>query len=65
MQNSLFVRYKRNHPLLIDEQTLLDADEIELREILAESSFIMLGGIGFAGLNPQFNANDGIYGIIP
>lgn len=65
LQNELLIDYKRTSPRVIRERDLLEADEDELREVLAEATLIILGGIGFSALNPRFNAVAGIYGMKP
>ena len=45
----------------ISEEELLTITENELRERVRKACFIMFGGIGFAGKNELFNANQGIY----
>lgn len=61
LENELFIEYKRQRKVRIDENTLLEADPDELSEICKKSTFIVLGGIGFSGLNPKFNATMGLY----
>ncbi len=39
----------------------MSAANEDLRDICIKSSFIVLGGIGFSGLNPKFNAEFGLY----
>lgn len=62
LQNSLVVRYRGTHTLFFEEDELLQCSEDDLAEVLRDSSFILLGGIGFSGRNPSFNALTGIYG---
>ena len=65
MHNELFVDYKRGDRRLVNEQTLLEVDDDDLRELLNDAIFITLGGMGFAGRNPRFNTTLGIYGLKP
>ncbi len=48
-------------PIRISEQELKDLSSDELHRKLRDASLIVFGGIGFAGANPTFNANNGIY----
>lgn len=61
LENELYLEYKRQRRVRIDEITLLEADPDELSDICRKSTFIVLGGIGFSGLNPKFNASMGLY----
>lgn len=65
LQNDLVIDYKRDNTEQIDESMLLSADENELRELLADCTLILLGGIGFSGLDSRFNAAAGLYGMNP
>ena len=47
----------------ITDAELLKMSEEELRSIREKSSFTILGGLGFSGLNPIHNATCGLYGI--
>lgn len=67
LENELFIVYKGfglfcNN--VLDEKTILDASVEELAEVCANSTFLVLGGIGFSGLNPVYNADMGLYGEI-
>lgn len=62
LQNDLLMNYKNQDVKIVDEKTLLDFDDGELRQLLESATLIVLGGIGFAGLNPRFNASAGVYG---
>lgn len=61
LQNALFVNYKNRKKGVIEERQLLAASDEELRELCLSSSFILLGGVGFSGLNKRFNASNGSY----
>ena len=66
LHNELFIKYKGksgflNSEFVISEEQILTATDEDLREVLQKSSFIILGGIGFSGLNRNFNANSGLY----
>lgn len=61
LENELYLKYKGQRTVRIDEKLLLEADINELSEICRKSTLIVLGGIGFSGLNPKFNAAMGLY----
>lgn len=61
LENELVVNYKGCNRKFLKERTILDMSVDELTEICANSTFILLGGIGFSGLNPTFNAKKGLY----
>lgn len=44
-----------------DSNWLMEASIEEIRKIATTSRAVFFGGIGFAGLNEDFNANNGIY----
>ena len=46
----------------ISSNRLLEMSAGELREWCRKSRLLVLGGIGFSGLNPEFNAKHGLYG---
>lgn len=55
--DALFLR----DPVRISEQELKTLSSDDLHKKLRDASLIIFGGIGFAGANPTFNANNGIY----
>lgn len=61
LENELFVNYKGKNEYIIDEKTILKANPDELTEFIMNSTLVILGGIGFSGLNPIFNATNGLY----
>lgn len=61
LQNALYINYKNEQHKVIGEQKLLSYSDEELRELCSKSSFIVLGGIGFTGLNKKYNATKGYY----
>lgn len=46
---------------VLTEDMLLDADANDLREFFDECSMIVLGGLGFCGLNQHYNADTGLF----
>lgn len=61
LQNSLYILYKNKQGRVIEEEQILRSTDDDLRDICLKSSFIVLGGIGFSGLNPVYNAERGLY----
>lgn len=61
LENELLIVHKGQEIVTLDEKTLLEADTAELSQLCKESSFIILGGIAFSGLNPRYNASMGLY----
>lgn len=62
LENELLIVYKGRRSEILDEKTILNASVEELAEACANSTFLVLGGIGFSGLNPVYNAEMGLYG---
>lgn len=60
LHNDLFIKYS-THARVIPEEHLVSISPDDLREACIKSSFILLGGLGFSGLNPEMNATHGIY----
>lgn len=56
-QNNLF----RLNPEIISKEQLAKMSNKEIQDITLESKVTILGGIGFSGYNPDFNANKLIY----
>ena len=46
---------------VLTEDMLLDADTNDLREFFDECSMIVLGGLGFCGLNQRYNADTALF----
>jgi hypothetical protein len=61
LQNDMLVENSDEKRFLLDEETLLSISQEKLTETLKDARLIILGGIGFSGLNEEFNANNGIY----
>lgn len=60
-ENELYVKYKGKESVVISEEDIINATCDDLTELLAKCTFIVLGGNGFTGLNPKFNAELGFY----
>ena len=61
LEDDLYVRFPDGRGRRIREQQILTADDEDLREICAGASLVVLGGNGFTGMNPRFNASLGMY----
>ena len=61
LQNALYIKYKNQSDRVINEKQIISLSEKELGDICKESILIILGGIGFSGLNPKYNASFGLY----
>lgn len=61
LQNALFVNYKNEEKRVIEEEQLLSVSDEELKAICMNSAVIVLGGVGFSGLNTEHNATKGYY----
>lgn len=63
LENDIYIVYKNqpsSHRIICEEQ-ILNANNEELIDICSKASLIILGGIGFSGLNPYYNAELGLY----
>ena len=64
VHNQLLFDYKGyGHAYLLNENELLEMLDSELRTLVLESTFTLLGGVGFTGNNNRFNATAGVYGV--
>jgi hypothetical protein len=66
LHNDLLIIRNTNYPQekmvrLIPENQLRDMNEGELRAACLNGSIVVLGGLGFSGLNDEFNATHGLY----
>lgn len=46
---------------VLTEEMLLNTSTDDLREFFDECSMLVLGGLGFCGLNPRYNADTGLF----
>lgn len=60
LENALFVD-NGIHSRVLEEQEILDKSVEELSETCTDSKLLVLGGTGFSGLDPQYNAECGLY----
>lgn len=63
LQNDIFYIEFRKRMGVIKEEELLSLSDEEIRDLLTSTSVIILGGIGFSGLNEKYNALNMRYGI--
>lgn len=61
LENTLWVKYHGCCQVFLGEKDLLEATDDELSGLCDQSTLMVLGGIGFSGLNPKFNAASGLY----
>lgn len=61
LENQLFINYKNERYRTISEEDILEATTEELRDIISKSTFVVLGGIGYSGLNEHYNSDLGLY----
>lgn len=62
LENDLYVAYKGRNDRIIGETILNQCTVEELKQVCHDSTFLLLGGIGFTGKNVFMNANNGLYG---
>lgn len=61
LQNAVFISCPGQNDCVVEEGQLMSASDEDLREVCSKASLIILGGIGFSGLNPKYNAEYGLY----
>ncbi len=61
LQNNLIIKYDWNKIEEISTDELKNMTKTELANRLKTARLILFGGLGFAGYNEEFNANQGIY----
>lgn len=61
LENELLVFYKGREWTKFTEEDIQNARPDELKSICDKSLLIILGGNGFSGCNPRFNADAGLY----
>lgn len=59
LENQLFI--PNDEQKLYSEQDIINLSDDILRQKIIQNSFIIFGGLGYAGLNEEFNSNNGIY----
>lgn len=63
LENDIFLIYKNSRlgERVIREEEILNANNKDLADVCSKASIIVLGGVGFSGLNPYYNAERGLY----
>ena len=61
LENDLLICKDTNEWSIIDEESIMNYSDAELSAIMAESYYVMLGGLGFSGYAPKYNAEIGLY----
>lgn len=61
LQNAMLVKFKNKKVCVIKENQILSSSDEDLAELCSKSSLIILGGLGFSGLNSHYNATLGLY----
>lgn len=61
LQNSILHIDNNDDVKIIKSNDIISNSDSELRNSVLRSRIIFFGGIGFSGLNQEFNANNGIY----
>lgn len=62
LQNALLINFKNtNQHIIVEEEQLRSISEEKLRFLCEKGSYIILGGIGFSGLDDEFNASNESY----
>lgn len=56
LENDVLVQYRGQQRVIISMDDILSASDEELTELLSKCSLIILGGIGYSGLNSEYNA---------
>lgn len=63
LENELFLPNDKQH--IYTQEEILSLDKKVLREKFLLNSYAIFGGIGYAGMNDEFNVNQGIYRTAP
>lgn len=62
LENELVVWFKdQRKGVVVSEEIILTSSKEELAEFFSKCTLIVLGGIGYSGLNPAYNAESGLY----
>lgn len=61
LENEVYIKFKNKQTRVISEEDLRLSSDDELKNLLSSCSLIILGGIGYSGLNPKYNASMGLY----
>lgn len=61
LHNDLFILHRNYEPRILREEELRAISSDALRRLCLRSSLMILGGLGFSGLEPLHNAEAGLY----
>lgn len=61
LENDVYVNYEGVESCIVPKNAILHASDEILTEFLKKCSTIIIGGIGYSGLNKEFNAENGLY----
>jgi len=61
LENELYIQFKGDVSKIITGDIILKASNNDLEELLSKCTSIVLGGIGYSGLNPIYNSELGLY----
>ena len=61
LDNELLLLYKNQRRVVLSEETILRASAADLADLCDKATWMILGGVGYSGLNHSFNSKDGIY----
>lgn len=61
LENEIYIKYKNKTSKIISEENIINSAIDDLKEVLENCSVIILGGLGYSGLNPKYNAEAGLY----
>lgn len=62
LQNDVLCIFQDKKSKIIPEAKLQEMDTVQIRDQVQKSSVIILGGIGFSGLDKEFNASNAPFG---
>lgn len=61
LENELLIKYENQQCRILSESNIMNATVKDLKEIIDKSTFTVLGGIGYSGLNEYYNSDRGLY----
>lgn len=61
LENEIYIELINGRRLVLSEEDIINSSVEDLKEILSEATVIILGGIGYSGLNTEYNPMLGIY----
>lgn len=61
LENALYLRFADGRDCLVSEAQILASSQRDLAALCEQAALVILGGVGFTGCNPKFNASLGMY----